>query len=105
VWKSPILSFGLWKTKLNMWKTCGEGVEKVKFRCGKSVEFVGKIKSIIKLCKFLDGLRSQTWSLTNYRFSAQDVIENSLLLYPIFLILLILPLFLVPLPSAAGRVP
>ena len=51
--QSPIASFGLWKTKKNLWETCGEGVENLWRGCGKGVEFVGKILSFIKVCKFL----------------------------------------------------
>jgi len=85
-----------------MWKTCGENVEKNDFHCGKGVEFVGKIKSIVKLCKFLDCSRSRIWSIYNHSFSAQDVIESLItplpcLPYP--------PLPFTALLSVADRVP
>jgi hypothetical protein len=36
--ESPILSWHLWKTSQNLWKTCGEVVEKKEIHCGKGVE-------------------------------------------------------------------
>jgi len=36
--ESPILSLHLWKTNPNLWKTCGDAVEKKQICCGKGVE-------------------------------------------------------------------
>jgi hypothetical protein len=53
MWKSPILSFDLWKTFKILWKRCGENVEKNRICCGKGVDFLGKSKLVVKVCKSL----------------------------------------------------
>lgn len=41
----------LWKTGFKLWKTCGEGVEKIPQGCGNCVETVGKTRDFDKNCK------------------------------------------------------
>jgi hypothetical protein len=44
-------SFCLWKSNAELWKTCGESVEKIPQCCGNSVETVGKTGHFDKNCK------------------------------------------------------